>query len=221
MFSYDANGQLVEKITQLFDVNWQNVSQEVYSYLNGNLSQVALFSWVNQSWKSDGQLMHEYDILNNKISTVYQIPDTVQGGWLNNWQQNWLYNSFNQPVLYASTTWSVAQNQWTVAEGDFIHRYYYQTYNPNSVQNPDLTAASWSIFPIPAQEGFYVASKVEQTTNFQFELFDVLGKNVMKPISNDFKDKLYIDVRNLPSGQYWLVAENGKTKQIEPVVVAH
>lgn len=221
LFSYDVNGQLIEKITQKFDVNWLNTDQELYTYLNGNLSQVALCTWDNQAWSSVGHLLHEYDILNNKISTIYQIPDTLQGGWLNNWKQNWLYNSFNQPIQYASNTWSATQNQWTVAEGDFIHRYYYQTYNPNSVVTPNNAISNWTIFPSPAHDGFYVQSKNGEINNNQFQIFDAVGRKLSPSISIESQNKFYVDTRQLPSGQYWFVAENSFSKQIEPIVVTH
>ena len=86
---------------------------------------------------------------------------------------------------------------------------------------PNVSVSNWLIFPTLAQDGFYVQSKNEQTVKNQFHLVDAIGRKQDVSISKETENKFYIDVRQLSSGQYWFVAENGTNRQVESILVTH
>jgi len=158
-----------------------------------------------------------YDASGNLIAFTDLLYNKTTMGYDNNTQLAWTYNTYNQPLIYASLTWDGAA--YSPLSGQDT-KTFYQYEVTNDVKEINNGLVNLQIFPLPAKTFLHVNLEWDQAKPFTIALFDQLGRLVLQ---NSYEATLKFDgnlpVQGLVSGNYVLVIGNGNEKISRQIVV--
>ena len=219
LFTYDTNDRVITYIVQINDGGWKNTEKTEYTY-NGSLMATAVKSeWEAGAWSLKGKHEYTYDSNNNKISDTWLTWDAGTSSWNNTSRLEWTYNGFDQPLTHFSRTWDEVGSNWVFADGDFLKRFHYQSYNPNSVATVK-EAVSVSSWPQPATDQLNFNLTDRNLSDGTVLLSDLQGRVVKtQPLQSGTQQT--INVTDIPSGYYVLNILAGTERYTTRVLIAH
>ncbi|MFZ4707737.1 MAG: T9SS type A sorting domain-containing protein [Bacteroidales bacterium] len=161
--SYDANGNLTSRITQIWNSNWVNSRKNTYTYnadnnQTSNIGQI----WDGHSWINTSQIIYSYDAANNLISYLYQ--DWNGTLWVNNSLSSYSYDAGNNETnelaqIWNSTTWENS-------------RQYLYSYDANNLLVNELVqdwnGSAW----LDSQRSIYAYDNSDNLTNVLSQVFE-------------------------------------------------
>lgn len=121
---------------QWVDNDWQPISQDLYTYMNGDFSTVAMHlhqDAILATWRNDYQEINTYDSLKRKTNEITQHWDTTINNWINSSRQLFTYPT--KGVLSGTPATDTVQrwvnNNWQM---DSLHLYSYDSISNSSTE---------------------------------------------------------------------------------------
>ena len=110
IYSYNQNGKLVKKLTQLFINNtWEFFSQDLYSYNSYNkLTKKIVQGWLTDEWINSIRDSVVYDSHQNP--TINIIQNWFNDDWNNSTRSSFIYDDFNNLINHVTEIW--VNNEW-------------------------------------------------------------------------------------------------------------
>ena len=223
-YTYDASNNVtsytLEKwiITSVGNGYWQNSKRFAYAYSGPDVTNAEEYNWNGSSWQLYGRNIYTYDANHNKLSDTRQNWNSFNGQFENVTMKTWTYNSFNQPLTISTQT--ANGGSWYVAAGDDILRFTYEYYFPTTV--PKISnKEDIALYPCPAVNTVTLDVQWQTSSDFTVCICDVTG-NILKKW-NESASKNYtkaIDVSDMPTGSYFIIASNGSEQLRNKFIVA-
>ncbi|HVA98654.1 MAG TPA: T9SS type A sorting domain-containing protein [Bacteroidia bacterium] len=148
--------------------------------------------------------------LRNEKDTIF--ASTQITGILTQTIYNWYQSSLYYPLLSITTT-NVQFNFGSPVNSKTVG--YRQ--GTTGIDNLNNSISFINVYPNPANENIQIHYSLKQSENVTFELVDVLGRVVKKPLSETQTTGSYkfnLDVKNLPNGLYFLKSNTGVSQKI-------
>jgi hypothetical protein len=218
-FTYDATHRITSYTIEVYNNGWQNSEQYVYTYSGSDhvITEVSL--WNNNAWELSGKHLFTYDNNHNKLADDWQVWNAATSSFIPSTILRWTYNTFSQPLTYSSQTWDASAAAWTYAPGDFLYRYYYQSYIPTPVKEVTPFAAKVLLFPQPARDVLNISLSEDTHQPYTISVVDVQGR-LLKHLESS-KTHEVISVACLPAGNYFLSIRNQDNTIARQFVVTH
>lgn len=218
VYSYDVANRLIAYVVQELENGiWTDKQKFEYAYLGSAVSEIAHYNRVNNSWELQGKHVLSYDAANNLSVDEWQYWDAAGAKFRSVKRTLWTFNVFNQPTSYFSQTFDPSTVSWQVTNGDFLYRYYYQSFIPASVSaisnQPGLL-----LYPQPASDVLHVSLN-NMGAACELSVCDMQGRTVMQ-LPAATSSRCQLDVSRFFSGTYFLRAKsiNGEAVQLFLVV---
>ena len=213
-FNYKA--QVIEKWD---GSNWVPQSREEYSYNGaGLLTETLMLSWNGSSWTEYQKLADSYDANGNRILRIRQ--QWLNSSFTDTRREQWTYNVSSQPLTYNLTTWNVGATAWQATDGDTTLRFYYEHFNPTSINNLAKNA-ELSVYPVPATDAINMAVLFDKSQEYDLSLIDMHGRVVYQSHHPAAKvATATVPVSTLPSGQYILHVVGTQQSASKQIIVA-
>ncbi len=216
-FTYDLNNRITTYIVESFNNGWENEEKFEYTYSGNEVISSLCYKWDGAGWELTGKHEFTYDNNRNKLSDTWIEWDAATSTWTNVSVLLWTYNQFGQPTTYQSKTWD--GTNWVVASEDFLRSFYYQSYNPNSV-NSVANKTEVQVYPQPASSALNIKLSDAIATTGEINIIDMQGRVVQKNAMQPGKEQA-ISVAGLPTGTYVLRFKSGEINHSRQISVVH
>jgi len=190
--TYDANGNLTQKITRNYYVSLQQDTKLSYTYdSNGNKITFLRELWVNNAWVNSSKVTCTYDGSGNRLTSLDE--QWQNNAWINNNKSSFTYNAFNKTQSYVYEQW--LNNAWLIT----IRRLYTYDSNGNELIFTEET-------PCP---NLAITSKSTRTYNTNNKLSSIVRETLQNDIlSNDERGTYTYDVNGYCTTLLWEKWEN-------------
>ena len=203
-FTYNMANQMTTYIVQEFDITWKYVKKYEYTYNGLDVLTETEYDWTNNFWTDVRKHTFAYNTAHSKMSDVSEYWNATLNAFVNEVRLQWTYNSFGQPLTYFSQSWDPATSSWILTTNDFIHRYYYESFNPASVNRFPQAALQMVLYPQPANQSLNVRVQLGGNEQYTIAVYDVRGRVVKQLSGSGNIIQQAITVQDLPSGTYFL-----------------
>jgi len=247
-FAYDANNNLVRIVDKIWDVSKGLINNErkSYAYSGKDVTVFELEKWVNNGWALSQKWEYGYDVDKNVVLTTeyawngngwtsvkqnkysYDKDGNLEvdiekvwnsGGFENRKMKSITYNSKSLPETVLTQTW--VNNGWKHVSGDISIHFYYEQYDPTSV-NMFAENAEINVYPVPASDVLNVSLSIGDAQDINLSLIDMSGRVVyFKQAGAKLNYKQAIPVNNLPAGNYILAVQGTYAGITRKVMVSH
>jgi len=249
-FVYDGNNNLVriEDRVWVQGAGWSNSERKNYTYNGVDVSEFMLEKWVNGAWSKSQkwayiydadtnvilsteyawngntwvetlQNEYKYDNKHNKLQHIKSKWDAANGIFVKNKLEERTYNSKSLPETVVTYTWN--GQGWVHATGDEYIRYYYEQYDPTSVNAIDAPSVL-SVHPLPASDHINISLKWDNPRAFTVSLTDMWGRVMY--YKDEQPSAIYnqsLETGNMPAGNYILSVSSSSGNTSRSIVVTH
>jgi len=154
-------------------------------------------SWRDNNWANIDNRIRTYDENNNTTVAKYWV-----------WEDDeWKQGTDNITLYYNNMHSNIS------IHGHKCTTTYIKIANPNGITETDN--ASLRVYPNPATGQLIIEN--EQLIIRNVELFDMMGKLVMSPMSHKFQE-MTINISHLPSGIYFVRVSTEAGKIVKKVL---
>jgi hypothetical protein len=221
IFTYNLTNQMTTYIVQEFDVIWKNFKKYEYTYSGPDVVTETEYDWDNNLWTAVRKHTFTYNTAHSKMSDVSEYWNATLGAFVNDVKLQWTYNSFGQPLTYYSQSWDQATSSWINTTNDFLFRYYYQTFNPASVNRFTPGSIEMVLYPQPAQQSINVSAELNKQESYSIAVYDIRGRVVKQLSGSGNSIQQNIPVQDLPAGTYFLKLSTSDKQQAKQFLVSH
>ncbi len=198
--AYDTSGDMITALYQTWDpigMAWMNVTYDIYS--NFTATHKAQ-SQIHQTWVSTGA-----------------------GMWVNNMQDTYTYNTFDQMTSSVGESWNIV-GVFEFAAGDPAAMYYYNTYtHVTAVKNVTNTNGDANVYPVPASNMLHIDLKWNAAQTATIAIYDMAGRMVTPQISTPASVEYHtaMSVNNLANGMYVVRINGAEGQVVKQIVIAN
>lgn len=201
--------------------SWEKNMKRTYQYdANKNLIISVDYGWVDNNWKSLTKHSYAYDNNNNVIADVTYNWNSIISAFVEAKKEVRSYN--NKSLVEELTTYSWDGTNWVQQNNDISIRYYYESYDPTTVNFVAQNIDGLNIYPVPASDQLNIAYQLHELEKSTIALLDMTGKVVY---SMENKTALQyngtIPVANIPEGNYIVSISSPSSSTYKKVSIVH
>ncbi|MCB9045525.1 MAG: T9SS type A sorting domain-containing protein [Chitinophagales bacterium] len=215
-----VGNDVVEYTLEVWDnSSWTKISKWKYAYdAMGNVISNTEQKWDGITWVNVKQNLYYYDSDNNKTEDIEMTWDNNSVSFVNNRREVIKYNNKSLPEVVTDFSWN---NGWVHKSGDISIHYYYEQYDPTSVDEL-ITDADMVVYPVPANSNLNINLKWDQPQDFNLVLTDMYGRTIFFQ-HEDTKVAYHrsIPVSDLPTGNYVLAVSGSNGIISQKIAIRH
>jgi hypothetical protein len=191
IYTYNSQGIIIEALSMVWDA-------DVSRFINGyEIINIVWYKW--DGFYSDNTLIKSYDeyewdgdtyIASQKEEVDYDSHDNEIEYKTSLWNgSEWVVDYWQKIALTYNNndaiTEMISQNQGDTAFENELKEVYSNFFVYNSIHNIIKDNAYVNIYPNPIKTSFTIETDLSTTDNTQFNMYDMLGRNVLKqPITS-------------------------------------
>jgi hypothetical protein len=205
--TYDVNNNLTSLLYQEWNgSDWVNYFQNTYTYdANNNWTITLRQNWEGNTWVNSFLYTCTYDAYNNQTSILGQ--EWNSGAWVNSCYFNYTYDANNFKISDSFKQWN---NTGTIIESGDSTYYYFRTVV--GIDDILSDANFLSIYPNPTSN--YITIEAPATGRIS-----ITNLNGQQLITRQITEpKTQIDIRNLPSGVYFVRLTDDRTVEVRKFI---
>ena len=187
-FTYDAANKLVTHHNISYGSSTSYSYIDSFTYTGNNLTHASLQQWedATSTWSYPYQSYNYYNAVNDLDS---QISGSVNStGFVRDGKLTYSYNSMRHiTTLKFDTKDNFGRPENTV------YRFYYETHDPTSVQQPSMPSLGASLYPNPAREKVFIRFKENPKGPVSLSIYNTVGQVIQQVTAHTVLSEITID----------------------------